>query len=162
MVASATCSPAVTPSPDLPDTHPGEADAANGPTQHVGEHGRVRAGRGEVGEEVGAVPVGHLRKVGGHSGPGRPVRGERAGTRAHHSRLSLQEQPYAPTRRTCREGPAPEVPSLPVTRLFCLLPSECSGWWWGGTGPESSQPWAEAGPRRPLSQTTDETFLPHA
>lgn len=41
-------------------THPGEADAADGPTQHVCEHGGVRAGRGEVGEEVGTVPVGHL------------------------------------------------------------------------------------------------------
>lgn len=43
-----------------PITHPGEADAADGPTQHVREHGRVRAGRGEVGEKVRAVPVGHL------------------------------------------------------------------------------------------------------
>lgn len=49
-----------TPGHPPPNTHPGEADAADGPTQHVREHGRVRAGRGEVGEEVGTVPVGHL------------------------------------------------------------------------------------------------------
>lgn len=41
-------------------THPGEANAADGPTQHVCEQGRVRQGRGEVGEEVRAVPVCHL------------------------------------------------------------------------------------------------------
>lgn len=63
------------------DTHPGEADAADSPTQHVREHGRVRAGRGEVGEEVRAVPVGHLygtrRSLGAReAGPG--GRGPRA------------------------------------------------------------------------------------
>lgn len=47
--------------PGAPRAHPGEADAADGPAQHVREHGRVRVGRGEVGKEVGAVPVCHLR-----------------------------------------------------------------------------------------------------
>lgn len=51
-----------------PATHPGEADAADGPTQHVRENGRVRVGRGEVGEEVRAVPVGHLRGDGRSAG----------------------------------------------------------------------------------------------
>lgn len=41
-------------------SYPGEADAANGPRQHVGQHGRKWAGRGEVSIEVWAVPVGHL------------------------------------------------------------------------------------------------------
>lgn len=53
--------PSTHPQPPPTLTHPGEADAADGPAQHVREHGGVRAGRGEVGEEVGAVPVGHLR-----------------------------------------------------------------------------------------------------
>lgn len=56
------------PTPNLPppgprDTYPGEADAADGPTQHVCKHGRVRAGCREVGEEVGAVPVCHLQEA---------------------------------------------------------------------------------------------------
>lgn len=40
--------------------HPGEADAADGPTQDVCEQRRVGVGGWEVGEEEGAVPVGHL------------------------------------------------------------------------------------------------------
>lgn len=41
----------------LGDTHPGEANAADSPAQHVRKHSWVGAGRGEVSEEVGAVPV---------------------------------------------------------------------------------------------------------
>lgn len=48
------------PPQDHPNTHPGEANAADGPAQHVREHGWIRAGCGEVGKEVGAVPMGYL------------------------------------------------------------------------------------------------------
>lgn len=41
-------------------THPGEAGEPAGPAQHVREHG-VGNSYGEVGQEIGAVPVGHLR-----------------------------------------------------------------------------------------------------
>lgn len=51
---------AQTPPQGLGDTHPGEANAADSPTQHVCKHGWVRASRGEVSEEIGAVPVCYL------------------------------------------------------------------------------------------------------
>lgn len=61
---------AQTPPQGLGDTHPGEANAADSPTQHVCKHGWVRASRGEVGEEIGTVPVCYLwGRRNSYSGP---------------------------------------------------------------------------------------------
>jgi len=42
-------------------TDPGEADAGDGAGEHVCDDGRVAVGRGEVGVELGVVPVRHPR-----------------------------------------------------------------------------------------------------
>lgn len=43
-------------------TYPRESNAANGSTQHVCEHCRIRVGSGKICIEVWAVPVGDLKQ----------------------------------------------------------------------------------------------------
>lgn len=48
------------------NTYPRESNAANGPTQHISQHCRIRVGSRKVCIEVRAVPVCHLKQCSKH------------------------------------------------------------------------------------------------